>query len=855
MPVSVRLSELSPITQAQLTDSDLFLVTDSEATSSKKLTLANFKAHLFSGNSFAEFNDVDLSNPAPSDGQFLQYDAGSQRWKAGDISLSSLGELADVDLGTPPSNGQTLIWDGVGNRFEPGTIDLTPLQTQITTVDNSLSAVDTRLQTAETSVSNLEVALAPETLNSINELAAALGDDPAAFSTLQTSHTTLSGAFTTSQATQDGRLTALETEVANLDIDLAPETLNSINELAAALGDDPAALTTAQTEITNLGSTKANKAGDTFTGVVTIQDHLIVDDSNNLATEYNLNIKSSGSSVFGVLGNGSVLLGNNPTTPFLATQDHHATSKKYVDDAIATLGQDGAPGSLDTINELANIISKLVPPAPTTLDGLAVNVLTNGGTRRLCVGFTDRTGGTSGYSAGDQIKRNTDSSITTDKIHDVGPGDTGSLVGIISDTLSTSTTLTSDINSASVNGLELSDNKDASLSTRDSGIQADFYQVYDVRFVNAAVSGAGLNEVYFQHSGNTSAKGYFYEDNSTVSAPVLTTSSIYPPSSQDQDVAYSSGVPHYTNSTDNEFSYSLFATNMSGDMYINNTIATSSQTSGFTHQGNKTYVDFGGTNPPAKDFGVGSSEFTTIIQYPRDLHVQVTNNQFSNWSMSTPYGSDSVRPNVSLTFNIMGSTARTNVVDEDNILITGVGSGTGNAARVGDGTGDNPVANPQVWDETSTPSNHEAIVVGGVLKHDVTDYSTGHRPVGPDLSSRTVNAQYAEFDIRRSGVSQFTINYTGSCDGCWVTMPNNTAWQTSLSGTNGWADMFQSYRGSGVPTSAEPGCSSGGVMDNNGGSFTCVFGTESSSNDSENRILVRWKLADDQSITSMSFTA
>ena len=204
----------------------------------------------------------------------------------------------------------------------------------------------------------------------------------------------------------------------------------------------------------------------------------------------------------------------------------------------------------------------------------------------------------------------------------------------------------------------------------------------------------------------------------------------------------------------------------------------------------------------------------------------------------------------------MGSTARTNVVDEDNILVSGVGSGTGNATRVGDGSGDNPTPSPTTWDASVVPSNHEAIVVGGVLKHDVTDYSTGfYRPVGPDLSGRTVNAQYAEFDIRRSGVSQFTINYTGSCDGCWVTMPNNTAWQNSLSGTNGWADMFQSYRGSGVPTSAEPGCSSGGVMDNNGGSFTCVFGTESSSNDSENRILVRWKLADDQSITSMSFTA
>ena len=34
-------------------------------------------------------------------------------------------------------------------------------------------------------------------------------------------------------------------------------------------------------------------------------------------------------------------------------------------------------------------------------------------------------------------------------------------------------------------------------------------------------------------------------------------------------------------------------------------------------------------------------------------------------------------------------------------------------------------------------------------------------------------------------------------------MPNNSAWTTSLSGTNGWADMFQAYRGAGVPTSGE----------------------------------------------------
>ena len=259
--------------------------------------------------------------------------------------------------------------------------------------------------------------------------------------------------------------------------------------------------------------------------------------------------------------------------------------------------------------------------------------------------------------------------------------------------------------------------------------------------------------------------------------------------------------------------------------------------------------------PPAKDFGGDGQKIASVTQYPRDLHTQVSNNQFSNWSITTPYGSTSNRPTTNVTFNIMGNTARTNVVDEDNISVSNLGSGAGNAYRVGDLTGNNPVSNQQDWDPLGTPDDHEAIVVGGVLKHDRTDYSIGHRPVGPDLSSRNVDPQYAEFEIKRSGVSQFTINYTGSCSGCWVTMPNNTAWQTSLSGTNGWADMFQAYKGSGVPTSAEPGCSSGGLMDNNGGSFTCVFGTESSSNDPENSILVRWKLTAGQSITSMSFSA
>ena len=86
-------------------------------------------------------------------------------------------------------------------------------------------------------------------------------------------------------------------------------------------------------------------------------------------------------------------------------------------------------------------------------------------------------------------------------------------------------------------------------------------------------------------------------------------------------------------------------------------------------------------------------------------------------------------------------------------------------------------------------------------------------------------------------------------------MPDNSTWTTSLSNTNGWADMFNEYVGSGVPRNVDPGCAYGGVMDDNGGTFTCTFGTESSSNDTNNRILIRWKLNVGDSITAMSFTS
>ena len=114
------------------------------------------------------------------------------------------------------------------------------------------------------------VASAPETLNTLDEIAAALGDDPN-FATTITNQlgtkanksTTLAGYGITDAYTKletDAKAIEIaQAECARL-VASAPETLNTLDEIAAALGDDPNFATT----ITNQLGTKANKS-DVYT--------------------------------------------------------------------------------------------------------------------------------------------------------------------------------------------------------------------------------------------------------------------------------------------------------------------------------------------------------------------------------------------------------------------------------------------------------------------------------------------------------------------------------------------------------------------------------------------------------------
>jgi hypothetical protein len=522
------------------------------------------------------------------------------------------------------------------------------------------------------------------------------------------------------------------------------------------------------------------------------------------------------------------------------------------------VGIDTSDYTKDSVNEINFILGKLVPKPPTTLQNAPFTLTGLTGTGLLCAGFspTNNTDGDLTPSPGVSYSRNTPNTVTSNYITEYGPGDAGTVIGFVNAVGVGTTTLSAGSNNGIYGSLQIANDKDAFFSTRNTGIASQFYEVYDARLLNAP-SPDGFNKAFIQQGGLQTQKAFWYEDPSTVTAPVLSASTPETPSSP--TLSYSSGVPHYTQAANNGFRYVITCQNATGDMYTTaNFLTSSGQTSGFQNGGTKSYVDFaGGTNPPARNFGVGVGVTCLVIQVPRDLHTTVTTDatRFSTYTATTPYGTGNVRATITQAVNIMGTTATTAQIDEDNILITTLGTGSGNAIRVNAGsTGDNPTPVFTSWVAANSVASYEAVVRGAVLRHDQINYSTGYLPVGPDYSTGRSGSQYFQVQIIRSQVSQFRIVVTGSYAGCWVCMPNNTAWTTSLSGTNGWANMFQAYRGAGIPTSAEPGCSSGGVMTGSSGTFTCVFGTESSSNDANNRILIRWKLNSGQSITAMSFS-
>ena len=173
-----------------------------------------------------------------------------------------------------------------------------------------------------------------------------------------------------------------------------------------------------------------------------------------------------------------------------------------------------------------------------------------------------------------------------------------------------------------------------------------------------------------------------------------------------------------------------------------------------------------------------------------------------------------------------------------------------------------------IYTENSDPGivgTKEASVRLGIIKHDVTDYSTGFLPVGPNRSGDT-GTQYFTMAWRRRATANFNINITSPSGVAAVHIAAPGTAIDTTSGNNGWLDCELQYNGSGVPGSnigaggnGSNGCAFTGadkIAPNVAlnGSYTMTLGTENLTNATGNVCLVRIALTANQTITALSIS-
>jgi hypothetical protein len=215
---------------------------------------------------------------------------------------------------------------------------------KVATAAAAKKAVDTAKSYADTKIAAL-VNSAPGTLDTLNELAQALGDDP----NFATSITNLIGtkadtAETNAKTYTDGKLTAL--------INAAPAALDTLNELATALGNDPNFATTITTLIgQKIASTEKGAAN----GVATL-------DTNGKLTAAQQQAASTATS-------GSVQLSSVTNS----TDETKAATPKAVN-ALATLI--GALSGLQTTakTDLVSAINELFTSASNGKQSIATAI-------------------------------------------------------------------------------------------------------------------------------------------------------------------------------------------------------------------------------------------------------------------------------------------------------------------------------------------------------------------------------------------------------------------------------------------------------------------------------------------------
>jgi hypothetical protein len=567
---------------------------------------------------------------------------------------------------------------------------------------------------------------------------------------------------------------------------------------------------------------------------------LFTDGEGNLSFG-NAAVLSSG----GVFTGADITLGAN-TTGQLVSNALTLTSTTSVTNGIALINQ---------------VLGRLTPSAPPVFPaGQSITLASSTSSGRMAnFTQTDRTttGGKS-VAAGTAVSAVRSSTYQTSAITNAGPGDSGTVTVVLNSAAAGSRTMTTGIDNGTYSNLIIANDQDYRNVV--ASVPPGFYQTFNA-FALGTVQ-PGWNEVYILDTAgvsNTNTVSWYY-DSSSPGAPFWANTSI--PLTTNA-VAYSSTIPHLTSSA--VFTLKANVSSLSGDMYYtSDTFVVGSAAGAFSTPASKTYQTCVG------------------IPYPLTRNLYVSSGSAflqTSCSVVSGFGSSAVGPSLTAynsyssatnTFSpgvtVLYKTGTTTQIEETSLTIGTVGIGAGNPYRiVNPGTGDTPAytgSEIAFNSQTSPLQTFDAVVVGAVLKHDTTNYSTGYLPVGPNLSTQGAN-QYFTFKFVRTGVSKFDILYSGTIAGLWVALPGQSNTYSTL---NGWLDMSTPYAGSGIPganTGTGGNGSNGSAL---GGTailnlaqankrVTATFGTLSSSSSTNNEIYVRVKLITGYALTALQIQA
>lgn len=541
------------------------------------------------------------------------------------------------------------------------------------------------------------------------------------------------------------------------------------------------------------------------------------------------------------------------------------------------------------------------PAAPNGLSTKTLSNVTSTGTNpRLAFGFTDNTGGTT-LSAGNDVNRVTGGTAEATATSSFSyNANSGTLTANVNGSSDGSKVLTSGDDSGTYTSLVITEESDYQLlnaSGSTTTFQSSIYYPGLYKGFKAKVSrsvsglGTGVNSMQLLHSstGNTNIVEFVKDDLTAV--PTVNIGGATLTEGTGGTKRYISGIPYYNTGSPTLTLSGVTINDLVGQCYTNqlNIVEVDTGTnqegtsSAATVDTDYTYSQINGAISMLSGgipiVGVGRTTAYAIA----NLSVPITSSSVrtvdrirvraKNVNGTSNYTSD-------ISTNIQVHTASQTGISEISIVVPsnlGDGTYTDNAKRIFDFSGsttDTPIYNSATNFYTSNPytessdpgvsGTKEATIRLGVLKYDVTNYSTGYLPSGPNRSGDT-GTQYFTFAFRRKVVANFDINITSSTGiaGVWIASPGTSIDTTS--GLNGWLRADTAYAGSGVPGSGFGGNGSDGCAFNNGdrilastalnGGYTMTLGSENMSNATGNVVLIRIALTSGQSITSLSIGA